>query len=237
MHRPRNFWLFLAPVLFVLVVSAVGCGGAAEEPLIRKFFQSSSMGDNMTITNIATVSFDPAKQGRATGVSVVSVSPEQVRELKFKDLEKARQEAAAAESAFEKEKKAYQDKNLDAINRILKIEATNGKVTGKDVAIQAEWNKWRAETKEHAKAVSEARAKLNAERRVADLSVPDHDPTTFDGTEIRKEATVTANVAAPDGTTSKKTFILTLERVVLKGADGKAVEGRWMITNLKESGS
>jgi len=93
------------------------------------------------------------------------------------------------------------------------------------------------EQKAHAKQVSEARAKLNAERRVADLSAPDHDPTTFDGTEFTKEATVTANVAAPDGSTSKKTFILKLQRVVLKDAAGKAIEGRWMITDMKQSGS
>ena len=56
MHRPRYLWcLLLTPVLFVLVVSAVGCGGAPEEPLVRKFFQASRLGDNMTLTNIATV--------------------------------------------------------------------------------------------------------------------------------------------------------------------------------------
>jgi hypothetical protein len=90
MHRPRYLWcLLLTPILFVLVVTAIGCGGAAEEPLVRKFFQASRLGDNMTLANIATVSFDPTKDGRAENVKVLEVGTEQSRPLAFKELEKA----------------------------------------------------------------------------------------------------------------------------------------------------
>jgi len=203
--------------------------------MIRKFFQASRMGDNMTLANIATVSFDPNRDGQAQSVKVVSVTPEQTRVLQFKDLEKTRQEAVAAEAEFSKRMKTYQDDNLDAINRILKLEQTNGKPRGKDAQIQAEWTKWRDEQREYNKKVSEARTKLNHERRVADLSVMDHDPTGFDGTEYTKEATVTATVRMPNGETSNKTFLLTMQRVVLKDpAGGADIQGKWMITHLKE---
>jgi hypothetical protein len=106
MHRPRYLWcLLLAPALFALVVSTVACGGAPEEPLIRKFFQASRLGDNMTLANIATVSFDPAKDGRAENVSVIESGPEQARTLAFKELEQARKDAVAAEDEFSKRKK------------------------------------------------------------------------------------------------------------------------------------
>jgi len=192
----------------------------------------------MTLANIATVSFDPSRDGVAQNVKVVSVTPEQSRELQFKELEKARQEAVAAEAEFSKKMKAYQDENLDAINRVLKLEQTNGKARGKDAEVQAAWAKWREEQKEHNRKVSEARSKLNAERRVADLSVTDVDPTGFDGTEYTKEAVVTANVRMPNGETAQKTYTLTLQRVVLKDPKGGAdIEGKWMITGIKEGGS
>jgi hypothetical protein len=217
-----------------LAFSAAACGGGAEEQMIRKFFQASRLGDNMTLANIATVQFDPSRDGSAQNVNVVSVTPEQSRPLSFKELEKARQEAVAAEAEFSKRMKAYQDENLDAINRILKLEQTNGKPRGKDAEIQAAWNKWRDEQREYNKKVSEARTKLNHERRVADLSVTDHDPTGYDGTEFTKEATVTANVRLPNGESQNKTFLLTMQRVVLKDPSGTDIEGKWMITGMKE---
>jgi hypothetical protein len=238
MHRPRYRLLYIIPVLVTLALSLGACGGNPEDPMIRKFFQASRMGDNMTLANIATVSFDPSRDGVAQNVKVVSVTPEQSRELKFKDLEKARQEAVAAEAEFSKRMKAYQDDNLDAINRVLKLEQTNGKPRGKDAEVQAAWTKWRTEQKDFNRKVSEARTKLNQERRVADLSVVDHDPTGYDGVEFTKEATVTANVRMPNGETQEKSYQLTLQRVVLKDPQGGAdIEGKWMITHIKDAGA
>jgi hypothetical protein len=204
--------------------------------MIRRFFQASSMGDNITLANIATVGFDPNKDGRAQNVSFVSETPEQTRDLKVKDLDKAYKDAQAAESDFSKKMKEYQDKNLEAINRVLKIEQSGrGKPAGKDAEVQTSWTKWRDDGSTYQKKVSEARKALQAERKVADLSVPDHDVSQFDSVvEASKTVTVTANVRTPDGQSSKKTLVLTLQRVVLKDAAGKEIPGRWMITDIKE---
>jgi hypothetical protein len=237
MHRPRYLWcLLLTPILFVLVVTAIGCGGAAEEPLVRKFFQASRLGDNMTLANIATVSFDPTKDGRAENVKVLEVGAEQSRPLAFKELEKARREAVSAEETFTKQKKDYQDKNIEAINRVLKAEAANQKPKGKDAEVQVAWNKWREDTKEYAKKVSEARAKLSTERSVADLSVPDKDAAQFNAVEYTKLVKVSAKVVSPNGQSGTKQYELKLQRVVLTDDAGKATEGRWRITGLTPIG-
>jgi len=69
---------------------------------------------------------------------------------------------------------------------------------------------------------------------VADLSLPDVDAATYpEATEYKSEVTYTANVRSPDNQTTKKTLVLTLQRVVVKDAAGKLVQGQWMITNLK----
>jgi hypothetical protein len=167
----------------------------------------------------------------------VSETPAQTRELKIKDLDKAFKEAQAVESDFSKKKNEYQDKNLDAINRVIKIEQSGkGKVTGKDAEIQAAWTKWRDEQSAYSKKVSEARKALQVERKVADLSLPDHDVTQFDSVvEATKDVTVSANVRTPDGQSVKKTLVLTLQRVVMKDSAGKEIPGKWMITALKEA--
>ena len=66
MHRPRYLrCLLLAPVLIGLVFAAAGCGGSEHELMIKKFFMASGAGDTVTLGNIATVSFDPGRDGGA----------------------------------------------------------------------------------------------------------------------------------------------------------------------------
>jgi len=203
--------------------------------MIRKFFASAAAGDNVTMANVATVGFDPAKDGRASNVSFVSETPEQTRELKIKELDQAFRDAQTAEAEYSKKMKEYQDKNSDAIMRVIKVEqGGKGKPGGGDAAIQSAWTKWRDDQKIEQKKVSEARKALQAERKVADLSMPDQDVSQLaSALEATKEVTISANVSK-DGQSAKKTLVLTLQRVVAKDSAGKEIPGKWMITGLKE---
>ena len=51
--------------------------------------------------------------------------------------------------------------------------------------VQAAWTKWRDESSIVQRSVSEARKALQAERKVADLSLPDADAASYDATERR----------------------------------------------------
>lgn len=237
MHRPRYLrCLLLAPVLIGLAFAAAGCGGSEHDLMIKKFFMASGAGDTVTLGNIATVSFDPTRDGRAQNVSFVSETPEQTRVLKIKELDKAFKDAQAEASATSKAMKEYQDKNAEAVNRVLKAEQAGGRVTGRDAEVQKVWSEWRDKSGVVEKKLSEARVALQAERRVADLSVPDKDAATYDATEATKEVTVTADVRVAGGESTKKTLVLTLQRVVLNEGGGKPpIEGKWMITGLKEA--
>lgn len=235
MHRPRYLWcLLFAPVLLTLVLAGPGCGGVPEQQLVDQFFRASKLADTMTLGNIAIVSFDPQKDGIVEGYKVISVTPEQTRDLDLIGLSKALSDARAADEAFSKKMREFQDANSEAIDRVLKAEAKGGKVGGRDAQVQAAWLKWREDQKAQSKAVSEARAKLAAERRVAELSVADHDVTTFNGTEATKEVTVEANVKAPDGAATVKTLVLTMQRAILKDPAGQDIVGKWMFTKLQQ---
>src|SRR5512136_2607067 len=118
MHRPRYLWcLVLVPVFVGLVLSAAGCAGYPEDQVVRKFFYSSRVKDTATLGNIAIVSFDPRTDGQVESFSIASVSPEQAHPLEIKPAAQALREAQAADDAFNKKKKEYQDKNMDAIDR------------------------------------------------------------------------------------------------------------------------
>jgi hypothetical protein len=73
---------------------------------------------------------------------------------------------------------------------------------------------------------------------VADLGLPDDDAVTACGSHGRPATvTYTADVRTPDNQVTKKTLVLTFQRVLLKDTAGKIKEGNWMITGLKDAGA
>ena len=244
MLRPRlALGFLLAPIVFALAVLFAGCGGAVEQPVLYQFFQASRLRDNVTLGNIATVGFDPEKDGSVTSFSIISVTPEQATPLKLKEMAKAHQDAVDADAEFTKKKKAFQDENGEALNRIIQAEqkGTKLKLRGKDAEIQAAWNKWRDETAEYAKKVTAAREILQRARPVAELSMTSPrgttpvDVTTMDGELLTKEATIEANVRTPGGPAVKKTLVITLQRAKLKDDKGQDVNGKWVVTGVKQA--
>ena len=236
MFRCRSSMLLrFAFVTSLLASVAAGCGGGEEQALIRNYFTAARVNDRTTLGNIATVSFNPKEDGVVTGPSVESVSPEDRRPLRTRELAQALQKARADEEAFNAKKKEYQDANFEAITRVLDAERQKRPVAPRDKEVQAAWTRWREETMQHAKAISDAQAALNEESEVASTSVFDPsnpiDVTTFDGELITKQVTVDANVRKGDQSEAR-TMKVTMQRAVLKGKEGQPIEGRWVITAI-----
>ena len=239
MLRPkRPSWFLLAPVFLVAAFLLASCGGGEEYPILQKFFTASKLRDNVTLGNFSTVSFDPAKDGVMVTFSITTQGAEQTKALEFKTRAQAVKEAADADNAFTKRKMEYQDKNTEAIDRILKLEAKGGKAGGRDAAIQQEWSKWREETAASSKKLSDARKSLNEGRGVVQLSLLDPrnpvDETSMDGVIAFKEITINGTVKAPDGTNEKRSYVCTMQQARMKKADGTDLMGRWIITGYKE---
>ncbi len=240
MHRPKYaIGFLLAPIVFTLTFLAAGCGGGyAEKPVLDKFFQASKLRDTGTMNNIAMVDFNKNTDGIVENFSVTAVSEPQVAPLHLKALAKAHDEARKASEDLNKRKLAYQDEHSDELKRLLQAERKGAKIPPKDAAFQASWNKWRQDTVDIEKKVSETRQKLAAERGVADISTfnPQSpiDPTQYDGEIATKDYTLNANVITPDGKHVTKTLVVTLQQVRLKGDKGE-IAGKWIITKIKEA--
>jgi len=238
--------MVIAPVLILAFVAMIGCSSHTEEnTVLRKYFNASKMRDNPTLANITTTSFDPDKYGQVRGFKIISVAPDQVTPLTLKQQQADLKAAQEADAEFTKKKKEYQDANAEAINRVLKAEAANKPLRGKDADIQKEWTKWRDDTKEFAAKVTEARKALNIDRPVVEISVQDaRNPvvvTDYEGEKTVKDVTVDAKVKGTDGTVAQKQMVLTIQRATLKGVVGKDgnpgdLVGRWVITKFTEVG-
>jgi hypothetical protein len=91
-----------------------------------------------------------------------------------------------------------------------------------------EWNKWRQGIADHARTTATATAAIKRATGVAEASLtqpgqPALDPKTFEGETIKKDVTVKANFKTPDGKTSDKTLVITIERVTGGGREGRPI--------------
>lgn len=236
MSRPNSKHWLVIPAL-VLAVVASACGGGEEQTLLNKYFMASKVSDNMTLSNIATVSFDPKVDGQMQSFKVLNVAEPVVTPLEIKKSAEEMKAASEAEKAFTEKKTVFQDANADAIDRILKAEAKNQPLRGKDAELQKQWAKWREETAVHAKAVSEARKKVSAQQPIVEISCQDQsnpiDTTAYEGESTVKEVTIEGKVRTDAGVATKK-FLFTLQRITLKNVNGRDVVGRWVVADRKD---
>jgi hypothetical protein len=226
-------------VLAVAALSACSSPNASEENLVRQFFRASGLRDSQTLSNFATVSFEPKTEGTVSDFEVTAVSPERTEPLRVIEMSKALEEAEAANKAFNEKKKTYQDANADAIDRVLKAESAGRKLTGRDAQVQAEWTKWRDESSAEAKKVSAAKMALSDARPIAELSLmanagaPTPTVEELNGTLVSKDISIRAQVRGPDGgATTEKNYVMTVQRAIVKTDKGERT-GKWIITGLK----
>lgn len=225
---------FVAPV----AVFELACSRSPEQQFLTQFFRAARVRDNTTLGMMSAVTFDPREQGSVSRFEIAAVTPEQSIPMDLKALVEAERRVRADEAEFAKQKRAYQDANLAAIEQVLKMERDpTAKMPPALSEVKAEWDTWREETSTYAKATSNARSALAnatgpAEASLTQPGQPSLDPEQFEGEMISKAVTVNAQVQAPGGETSEKMLVVTMQRAVGKRGD-QVREGRWIITRIE----
>lgn len=233
-RRSTSYALVAGTLAFVM-----GCSGASEEKILEDFFRASRLRDNATLGNFATTSFDPRTDGVVQDFDVVSVSEDRRRPLPLRQYAEALETAKAADQAFSQQKRAYQNANLVAIDRISKAQAAQKSVPARDAAVKSAWDKWVADAATHTKAVSDAQRQLADGSGIAALSLARQrgasgpmDVTALEGELAARDVTVNATVRDPDGRETSRTLKVVLQRAHMKDAAGKEVVGRWIVTSV-----
>lgn len=217
--------LIIPSVLFV-----IGCSRPPEQQFLTQFFRAAKGRDNTTVGRMSAVEIDPRTQGTVEDFSIESISAETRTPLTFKPLFEAEEKAKQEERAFLDTKIAYQTANIKAIEEVLKIEQSSPtpKYTPAQQKTMDEWNKWREGIAAHAKATAGATAEIKRATGVAEASLtqpgqPALDAKAFEGETIKKDVTVKADFKSPDGKTSQKTLVITIERVAGGGREGRPI--------------
>lgn len=230
-HSVRSGLRNIAAAVLLVPASllVISCSRPPEQQFLTQFFRAARGRDNTTVGRMSAVTIDPRGQGTVEDFSIENVGQESRTTLTFKPLFEAEQKAIAEEKAFLKTKIDYQTANIKAIEEVLKIEATpEPKFNPAQQKVKAEWDKWREGIAAHARTTSAATAEIRRATGVAEASLtqpgqPALDARAFEGETIRKDVTVKASFRSPDGQTSDKTLVITIERVAGGGREGRPI--------------
>lgn len=238
MLRKTRVLLLLVSALVGLAFAAACGASGPEQQALANFFRASRARDSAGLANIAAVAFDPRTDGIVQEFTIVSIGAEERRPMDIKKLAAEEEAAKQAESDFSMKKRAYQNDNMEAIQRVVKAEGAKETLKGKDAEVQAAWAKWRDDQSQYSKKLSDARVKASGERgrAVASLTMPgreDVDVSAMDVELVTKLVTINAQVKDPGGQTAPKTLVLTMQHAIGKKPGGESQEGHWMITAIK----
>lgn len=227
-------------VVAPLALLGIACSRPPEQQFLTQFFRASRARDNNSVAMMSAVEFDPREHGEVSSFEITNVSEERRTPLDLKPLMDAAMKAEADQKEFLREKIEYQNANMAGLQNIVKMERDpKAKFTPDQSKMKAEWDKWREDTSVHQKAVTAAKNAVTAATGPAEasLSVPGQAPFAadkFKGEMISKDVTLNAQIKAPDGQTSQKKLVVTIQRVVGTQDNAKR-EGKPIIVKIAEA--
>lgn len=225
--------LTLAP----LAILAACSSAPAEQQILNQFFRAARTRDNETLARMSAVEFDPREQGEVTSFDITNISEERRTPLDYKTLIEAQNQATTTLEEVRNKRREFENANRPALEVIAKLEKDpSAKFNPTQVALKAEWDKWRQEALSMQKAESSARAAFNnaigpAEASLSQPGQPAFAADKFTGELVSKDVTVNAEVRK-EGQTTPKTLTVTIQRV--EGTlDGAQRTGRPIITRIE----
>ena len=228
--------------LAFVVLLLAACGSTPiEQQLLTQFFRAARVRDNTTLASMAAVTFDPRTDGAVTDFKIDSIGAQEHRKLQIQEFTAEQEKTRADQVEFTKKMRDFYQSNSIAIERAMKADQAKQPVRGKDAELLAEWKKWDADSRDLERKLSQARQKVAKERSTAvgSLTAPGRDDVDVSGMDvdiITEPVTVTAQVQSPDGKTTPKTMVVTLQRASGK-KDGQTIEGRWVIISIQQQGA
>src|SRR5947207_5100997 len=226
---------------FALLLLAA-CGSTPlEQQLLTQFFRAARVRDNTTLASMAAVNFDPRTDGTVTDFKIDNIAAQEHRKLQIQEFAAEQEKIRADQVEFTKKMRDFYQSNSLTIDRVMKADEAKQPVRGKDGEMLAQWKKWDADSRDLERKLSQARQKVAKEKAVAvgSLTSPgraDVDVSGMDVDIITEPVTVTAQVQSPDGKTTPKTMVVTLQRASGK-KDGQTIEGRWIIMSIQQQGA
>lgn len=214
-------------VVLALALAGAACGGGAETNVVNQYFTALRAGDTNTLTSFAMVQFDkPVEDYKVVAVGTETKSP-----APLPDLVKKAADLEAQQKANEKEYRTWGN-DLAVYPKLDEMRAARAKGAKLSAGLQAVADKFdgfQSKDRELKKAVAEAKAVVEREKRNVALSIGQvEDMETLTGDVISKDVTIDLKVAG-----QTKPYVMTLRKYDLSGGTGGRMVARWVVETLQ----
>ncbi len=214
-------------VVLALALAGAACGGGAETNVVNQYFTALRAGDTNTLTSFAMVQFDkPVEDYKVVAVGTETKSP-----APLPDLVKKAADLEAQQKTNEKEYRTWGN-DLAVYPKLDEMRAARAKGSKLSAGLQAVADKFdgfQSKDRELKKAVAEAKAAVEREKRNVALSIGQvEDMETLTGDVISKDVTIDLKVAG-----QTKPYVMTLRKYDLAGGTGGRMVARWVVETLQ----
>ena len=215
-----------AALPLVLALSALGCQSHPEKGVVDQYFNAVNAKDSQTLSSFAAVSFDKKVDRWAIKDNLeeqTSKAPLPALAQKVKDLE-------AELAANTKAARTYNNDHYVELDQ-LKAMKKDAPVPAKLQPVKAEWDKFNETDRELKKAIANARAEVEKEKRSVLRSVGQVDDIESLAGEM-KEKKIDLDLTVGG---QVQPYVMILRKYELTGGTGRIVP-KWVVQSLEPKG-
>jgi hypothetical protein len=220
--RDRRAALRIVPFL----VLAAACGHP-EQTVVGQYFGAVNAKDDQTLSSFAVVNFDQKVDAwEIAGVSAEQRVPAPLPDLvnKVKQLETELADNKKAYNAYFLE----QPTEVDQVRELLR--KPGAKIPARLQRYATEWQAFTQKEKELKRAVADAKAAAEREKKAVALSVGDvSDVGTLSGEMVSKDLSLNLTIEG-----ASKPYVMTLRKYAMQpSGTGQRLMSRWVVHSLK----
>jgi hypothetical protein len=216
-------------VALCLAGAGLACS-SAESNVVNQYFTALRANDQNTLTSFAMVAFDQ----KVDDWKVVAVGPEAKGPATLPDLVKKVAELDAQQKANEREYRAWGN-DLAIYPKLEEMKAARAKgakLSAAQQPIADKFDAFQAKDRELKKALADAKAAVEKEKRNVDLSVGQSDDIeTLTGEVLSKDVDLNLTIGG-----QAKPYVMTLRKYDLTGGSGPRMVSRWVVQSLEPKG-
>jgi hypothetical protein len=210
----------------ILTVAGLACS-SGESKVVEQYFNALKANDQNTLTSFAIVAFDQ----KVDDWKIVAEGPEVKAPATLPDLVKKAKDAQAELDKNTKEARAWANdlKVYPDLEKVRTAQSKGDKIPPALMPVAEKWDTLQNEDKRLKKAVSEAKAAVEREKRNVALSVGQmEDVESLTGDMLTRDIDVNLTIGG-----TPKPYTMTLRRYDLKGATGGGrMMSRWVVQSI-----
>jgi hypothetical protein len=213
-----------------LAAAGLACS-SAESKVVDQYFTALRANDQNTLTSFAMVAFDQkVEDWKITAEGAATTVPATLPDLvkKQKDLQAEFDKNTRDARAWGNDLKVYPD-----LEKVREARQKNAKIPASLQPIADKWDAFQNEDKRLRRAIGEAKAAVEREKRNVSLSIGQlEDIESLTGEVVQRDIDLNLTIGG-----AVKPYTMTLRRYDLKGQSGGArMMSRWVIQSLTPKG-